>query len=94
MREIGNAVAKEKWEKCLPPSNRPCFMGDDPVLREQWIRAKYEVCVCNYDGRSSGVRKEATESGKEKGTQEMCAFLYEKGECVGMCVCVCVCVIC
>lgn len=42
MREIGNAVARERWERHLPPSNRRCSQHDDPVLREQWIRAKYE----------------------------------------------------
>lgn len=42
MRDIGNAVAKEHWEKACPPFFRRCSMKDEPVLREQWIRAKYE----------------------------------------------------
>ena len=43
MREIGNAVARDTWEKNLPKSHRRGCAGDDPVLIEQWIRSKYEV---------------------------------------------------
>lgn len=42
MRDNGNAVAKVRWELALPPFYRRCRMDDEQVLREQWIRAKYE----------------------------------------------------
>lgn len=73
MREIGNAAARETWEKFLPPSNRRCGLGDDPVLREQWIRAKYE-------------RKEFTDSPEALAAREkyLCGvkegFLAKKGK--------------
>eukprot|EP00048_Salpingoeca_helianthica_P023830 m.27505 g.27505 ORF g.27505 m.27505 type:complete len:372 (-) comp9021_c0_seq1:189-1304(-) len=42
MRDNGNDVSKAHWERNLPAFFRRCTMTDEPVLREQWIRAKYE----------------------------------------------------
>ncbi|KAG7268191.1 hypothetical protein CRUP_029806 [Coryphaenoides rupestris] len=42
MKSKGNAVAKEHYEKRVPPYYYQPQEHDCAVLREQWIRAKYE----------------------------------------------------
>ncbi|CAH0761052.1 unnamed protein product [Diatraea saccharalis] len=42
MKEVGNAVAKLKYEERVPPCYRRPTRHDPQVLMEQWIRAKYE----------------------------------------------------
>ncbi|XP_013387548.1 arf-GAP with dual PH domain-containing protein 1 isoform X2 [Lingula anatina] len=42
MEEVGNLRAKEKYEQMVPPSYRRPNTKDVQVLREQWIRGKYE----------------------------------------------------
>eukprot|EP00047_Mylnosiga_fluctuans_P003827 m.231165 g.231165 ORF g.231165 m.231165 type:complete len:377 (-) comp12174_c0_seq1:129-1259(-) len=73
MREIGNAVARDTWEKCLPPSNRRCTIRDDPVLREQWIRAKYERKEYTDTPESAQLRARYLSGVKE-------GFLSKKGK--------------
>lgn len=42
MAKVGNLVAREKYEKYLPLCYRKPTYKDAQVLKEQWIRAKYE----------------------------------------------------
>ncbi|CAH0398652.1 unnamed protein product [Chilo suppressalis] len=42
MKEVGNLVAKLKYEERVPPCYRRPTRHDPQVLIEQWIRAKYE----------------------------------------------------
>ncbi|XP_059053994.1 arf-GAP with dual PH domain-containing protein 1-like isoform X2 [Achroia grisella] len=42
MKEVGNIVAKNKYEERVPPCYRKPNRYDPQVLIEQWIRAKYE----------------------------------------------------
>ncbi|XP_053201575.1 arf-GAP with dual PH domain-containing protein 1-like [Panonychus citri] len=42
MEQYGNELAKEHYEKHVPPYYRRPSHDDPNVLREQWIRAKYE----------------------------------------------------
>ncbi|XP_013190812.1 arf-GAP with dual PH domain-containing protein 1 [Amyelois transitella] len=42
MEEVGNLVAKNKYEERVPPCYRRPNKYDPQVLIEQWIRAKYE----------------------------------------------------
>ncbi|KAM9296631.1 arf-GAP with dual PH domain-containing protein 2 [Gastrophryne carolinensis] len=42
MRNCGNEKAKEKFEACVPPFYYRPTESDCSVLKEQWIRAKYE----------------------------------------------------
>ncbi|RWS25323.1 arf-GAP with dual PH domain-containing 2-like protein [Leptotrombidium deliense] len=42
MEENGNKAAKALYEKCVPPYYRRPKHDDVQVLKEQWIRAKYE----------------------------------------------------
>ncbi|XP_031768591.1 arf-GAP with dual PH domain-containing protein 1-like isoform X1 [Galleria mellonella] len=42
MKEVGNIVAKNKYEERVPPCYRKPNKYDPQVLIEQWIRAKYE----------------------------------------------------
>lgn len=42
LKEVGNTVAKSIYEKHVPRYYRRCKNGDPVVLKEEWIRAKYE----------------------------------------------------
>lgn len=42
MSKLGNKLVNEKYEQNVPPSYRRPLPKDPQVLREQWIRAKYE----------------------------------------------------
>ena len=42
MEETGNAYGKSLYEKFCPPYYRKPLSFDEDVLKEQWIRAKYE----------------------------------------------------
>eukprot|EP01137_Pigoraptor_chileana_P025657 Opistho-2@95439 len=69
MKETGNDLANAKWEANVPIACKRPHFNDSYVLREQWIRAKYE--------RQEFVDKEkplAYVTGMKEG------FLHKKGK--------------
>ncbi|XP_046899537.1 arf-GAP with dual PH domain-containing protein 2-like [Hypomesus transpacificus] len=65
MRENGNATAKARYEKCVPafyyrPREKDCC-----ILKEQWIRAKYERLEFSEEGN---YYQQAYSSGIYEGT--------------------------
>ncbi|XP_018618887.1 arf-GAP with dual PH domain-containing protein 1-like isoform X1 [Scleropages formosus] len=61
MASTGNSAAKAKYEQRVPPFYYKPTYRDCHVLREQWVRARYErnefVCVEQQEPYSTGYRE-------------------------------------
>lgn len=73
MRDGGNAKARICWEQNVPALYRRSRVGDLQVMREQWIRAKYERREFVGDEAAS-VAQHQYMSGLKDG------FLWKKGK--------------
>lgn len=75
MRDGGNIKAKAEWEKVVPISYPRPPPGDayNPVIREQWIRAKYERQEFT-DGAAAEEARSLYTAGKKEG------FLLKRGK--------------
>ncbi|XP_067114915.1 arf-GAP with dual PH domain-containing protein 2-like [Osmerus mordax] len=65
MRENGNATAKARFEKCVPPFYYRPQEKDCCILKDQWIRAKYERLEFSEEGN---YYQQAYSSGIYEGT--------------------------
>ncbi|XP_077774673.1 arf-GAP with dual PH domain-containing protein 1 isoform X2 [Podarcis muralis] len=61
MASSGNSVSKAKYESKIPPFYYKPTFSDCPLLREQWIRAKYErkefIYIEKQEPYSAGYRE-------------------------------------
>lgn len=73
MQDIGNLEAAKRWEQNVPATYKRPTSKDDPVLREQWIRAKYERREF-VEGEEAKMLRETYLSGQKEG------FLSKKGK--------------
>ncbi|XP_066560314.1 arf-GAP with dual PH domain-containing protein 2 [Amia ocellicauda] len=70
MKANGNSIVKDTYEKSVPAFYYRPQESDCPVLKEQWIRAKYERNEFTGD---NAMAQEAYSSGSYEG------FLWKKG---------------
>lgn len=84
MKSHGNRRAKDEYEACVPPFYYRPTEKDCMVLKEQWIRAKYErkeftagkECVYSVGYKEGFLWKK----GRDKGQFEKRLFVYSENE--------------
>ncbi|XP_061715352.1 arf-GAP with dual PH domain-containing protein 1-like [Cydia pomonella] len=84
MRDIGNIVARNKYEERVPPCYRRPTKNDPQVLIEQWIRAKYEreeFCHPERQSYLSGTMEGfLMKRGKEDNRYQLRKFVLNESE--------------
>ncbi|XP_073947476.1 arf-GAP with dual PH domain-containing protein 1-like isoform X5 [Choristoneura fumiferana] len=84
MRDIGNIVAKNKYEERVPPCYRRPTKNDPQVLIEQWIRAKYQREEFTHNDRqnylSGSMEGFLMKRGKEDNRYQLRKFILNESE--------------